>query len=111
MSSWNYDRTNIIEIKYENLIKDVEMNLFTDIFRFLGFPGLALPLCLDIAWTQSLFSHASPPKNQHVRSGRAAQWRDEFTKPMARAFLDRFGDLLLRLHYEVDDSWVEQLAD
>src|ERR1051326_6653307 len=110
MKSWDYENPCFFEIKYENLIQDHELHIFTELFVFLGFKGLSLPLCLEIAWYSSIFSGKVPKRGKHIRSGAPAQWRSMFTREIAEQFLERFGDILLRLGYERDDSWVESLG-
>lgn len=109
MGSWNYNDENFIEIKYEDLIVDSELALFSQIFLFLGLSGPALPACLDIAWSRSLFSGALKKNGVHIRSGKPKQWRNIFTKPLAYEFQELFGDVLVRLGYEADASWIDEL--
>ena len=110
MGGWNYANENIIEVKYEDLIVDNELELFSRIFLFLGLSGPALPVCLDVAWTRSIFSGALKKHGVHIRSGRPQQWRNVFTKALGREFLGQFGDVLVRLGYETDASWINELA-
>ncbi len=39
------------------------------------------------------------------RKGLVGVWKTEFTLEQKRLFRDRYNDLLIRLNYEVDDSW------
>lgn len=107
MSSWDYDDENYYEIKYEDLIMDYDLRLFHDIFLHLGFTGAAIPLCLKAAYDNSLFS-GRVEKRLHVRSGKPQQWLRYFDMKNQLKFIGLFGDVLIRLGYEIDQSWVRE---
>jgi hypothetical protein len=107
---WDYRNASFFEVKYEDLITDVDLHMFAEIFKFLGFKGLSLPLCLEVAWYSSVFSGRVTRPGVHIRSGAPAQWRTLFTREIAGEFLRRFDDILTELGYEPDDSWVDRLA-
>jgi hypothetical protein len=44
----------------------------------------------------------------HYRKGVAGDWGHYFTSAHAETFADRFGDLLIKLGYEEDHSWVDR---
>jgi hypothetical protein len=111
LASWNYANPNVFEIKYEDLIQDRSLELFSKMFRSLGFGGLSLAFCLECAWYKSIFSGQVRSSGVHVRSGAPKQWEKYFTKQLARDFLDRFGNVLVRLGYEADDTWAERARD
>jgi hypothetical protein len=102
MLAWNYRNPVFYEAKYEDLIEDVELRRFRDIFTFLGYPENQMAELLQIAFDGSLFSGRT---SAHVRSGKPRQWQSYFTKPLHRQFLDHFGDALVRLGYEQNDQW------
>lgn len=104
MTNWDYENPNFFEIKYENLIKDVDLILFHEIFTFLGFPGRAIPDLLTIAYNKSLFS-GRKKKSKHVRSGKSKQWKQYFKQCHKDRFLELFGDILIQLGYEQDNDW------
>ncbi len=66
---WDYNNSNFLEIKYENLIEDNNLALFYQIFAFLGFPEKLIPSLLEIAHKNSIFS-GQVKKSIHVRSGK-----------------------------------------
>jgi Sulfotransferase domain len=109
ISLWNYKNRNMFEVKYEDLIQDYRLDIFSTMFRFLGFGGLSLAYCLESAWYTSLFSGKVRKSGVHVRSGAPKQWEKYFTKGLAQDFLDRFGDVLVRLGYEANDEWARNL--
>jgi lipopolysaccharide transport system ATP-binding protein len=44
-------------------------------------------------------------RGSHERKGVAGDWRNHFTDRVAKAFKDRYGDLLVATGYEKDDRW------
>jgi hypothetical protein len=105
------DRSNAFECKYEDLIQDVEMVLFTRIAAHLGFSRQELQVCRNAFWRNSLFGRKADSKDsdEHIRSGEARQWMKVFDKPLAEEFAKRFKDALVRLGYESDKSWIDKL--
>jgi hypothetical protein len=59
----------LIEIKYEDLIQDIDLNLSRDIVQFLGFNEKIISRLLKIAYNNSLFSGFISNK-KHIRSGK-----------------------------------------
>ena len=108
MLAWDYRREEFLEMKYETLIEDHDLLHFHRVFTFLGFPGEVMPSLLSIAWAGSLFSGRIGPST-HVRSGRGGQWRRHFKAIHGRRFVELFGDALVRLGYEEDDRWLEEI--
>lgn len=104
MTSWDYDNPDFIEMKYEDLIEDVNLKLFHEIFSFLGFSGKQIPRLLQIAWDNSLFS-GNKDGHKHVRSGASKQWPKHFNSVIKANFVDCFGDCLIKLGYEEDNNW------
>lgn len=105
MLAWNYANQRFYEAKYEDLIEDVELRRFREIFAFLRFPESEMEELLRIAYDNSLFSGKLSASTEHIRSGRPRQWHSYFTKSLHHEFLDLFGDALVRLGYEQDDQW------
>jgi hypothetical protein len=111
MLDWRYDRTNCLDIRYEDLRLDRSMELWSQILTFLGFDESEHNACRECFWTHSLFGGAALLDRGHVRSGDVAQWKREFTPKLAQAFVYRFPDALQMLGYEPDDRWIEQLEE
>lgn len=103
--NWNYNQPSFYEIKYESLIKDIDLKLFHEIFLFLGFPGSVMPSLLSIAYKNSLFSKQIKP-SEHVRSGKSNQWKKYFNPKLRDRFVELFGDGLIKLGYTDDKNWV-----
>ncbi|HEY1707261.1 MAG TPA: sulfotransferase domain-containing protein [Rhizomicrobium sp.] len=108
MHDWKYDRSDCFECKYEELILDTDMTLFTQIARHLGFNDAELEICRKQFWRYSLFGQQSKRK-KHIRSGASEQWREVFDRSLGEAFLERFGNVLVKMGYEKDDSWLGTL--
>jgi hypothetical protein len=106
MQRWNYANPYFHEVKYEELIDDVNLTLFHNLFCFLGFPGSIPPSLLAISYKNSLFSGIHH-KSIHIRSGKKNQWRNYFKGFHNDRFLELFGDVLLQLGYEADDNWAD----
>ena len=104
MSRWDYGNPSFMETKYEDLIRDRNLVLFDEIFRFLGFPDECLPEVRRIAYENSLFSRKHKPDG-HIRCGSPSQWRLYFGPAHSRRFLEVYGDVLIQLGYENDDRW------
>jgi hypothetical protein len=104
MLAWDYGNPRFIEARYEDLVQDEELEWFRRVFEFLGYQGERLEGMLRIAHENSLFS-GKVASSGHVRSGRPRQWQGHFTPALGRRFLRLFGDALVRLGYEADDSW------
>lgn len=104
MLAWDYRNPRVFEAKYEDLIVDAELRCFRKIFAFLGFSFSQMERLLDIAYANSLFSgQISDP--EHIRSGRPQQWEIYFNENHKKRFRELFGDALIRLGYEKNQSW------
>ena len=109
MLRWRYDRPNCFEARYEELRQDAELRYWRRITAFLGFDVAEQEICDARFWRNSLFGGLSRFGNKHVRSGDIGQWRQEFTVPLAYAFLGRFPGGLQTLGYETDHNWILEL--
>jgi hypothetical protein len=106
MANWRYGRANCFEARYEALRQDTELAYWTRIAGFLGFDESEQQSCRRRFWQNSLFGGLSRLGNKHVRSGDVAQWKREFNRELAYAFLDRFPAMLQSLAYEPDNQWL-----
>jgi hypothetical protein len=106
MLNWDYENPNFFEVKYEDLINDMDLLLFHRIFTFLGFSGQTIPRILEIAYQNSLFSD-NIPKSVHVRSGESGQWKQYFKPAHRRRFVELFGEALVTLGYEKNNAWAD----
>jgi hypothetical protein len=104
MKAWNYDNNSFIEVKYEKLIIDYDLELFRKIFTFLGFSEQSIPQLLNIAHENSLFS-GNIKQSVHVRSGKSSQWVKYFKPHHKKRFIELYGDVLIYLGYEQNHDW------
>ena len=109
MLSWQYGQANCFEARYENLRQDLQLTYWRRISAFLGFDEYEQEVACRRFWQNSLFGGLSRLGNKHVRSGKVAQWKREFTRELAQAFLKKFPGALQSLGYETNNSWVSQL--
>lgn len=106
MLAWDYECPFFMELKYEDLIQDYDLKLFHEIFTFLGFPGSVIPSLLAISFNKSLFS-GKAKKSIHIRSGKAKQWEQKLKPMHKKRFVELFGEGLIKLGYEKDNSWAD----
>jgi hypothetical protein len=107
--AWRYGRANCFEARYEDLRLDTQLEYWRRITSFLGFRGADQKIVDRRFWQNSLFGGLSRLGNRHVRSGEVAQWKREFTRDLAFAFLTKFPDALQTLGYEMNNAWVLKL--
>lgn len=107
MAAWDYAmKDTCFEAKYEDLIIDRDLKIFTPMMQFLGFEGPRLEMALKFVRELSLFGGAagSDPAD-HIRSGEGRQWVRTFTPELKAAFKERFPDALQKLGYEAGADW------
>ncbi len=110
IDNWDYNNPAFIEVKYEDLILDVDLFLFHKIFTFWGFSGEVIPELLRIAYDNSIFS-GNLRKSVHIRSAQQHQCKKYF-KPQHKAkFLELYGDILIKLGYEKNNDWADHRGE
>lgn len=107
MKSWDYHREDCLEIRYEDFIKDSNLERTVDLFRWIGIPGIALGNALTIAYHSSLWP-GSRLKSDHVRSGQPGGWKKYFTRSVAERFEAEHGQFLRSANYTTDESWIRE---
>ena len=107
LRAWDDEDPRFLRVKYEDLINDDRLHHFHRIFDFLELPSEALPAAFDCAWKNSLFS-GQVNRPIHVRTGQPGDWRNHFKARHKQAVQEACGDLLVRLGYEEDASWVKE---
>lgn len=118
MAKWQFDPSKYFEVRYEDVIEDPSMVVFSEIFDKAGMTEEEKSAALDVVWENSIFGGLSGEKSRksvhvqgalHIRSGSSGQWRDEFTPAVAKVFSERHQSLLEKYGYETDRSWVSSL--
>ncbi len=102
MQTWNFNNSNIIEKKYEDIIGN-EIECFRDIFVHYGFCPEMITRGLQIVEMYSLKNR--PKTDKHIRKGLSSQWMLEFSPFHKRLFKELTGNLLITLGYEQDMNW------
>ena len=95
-------------VRYETWMTDPDMADFEATMQKLGFTGEKLAVAKDTFFQFSLFGERKHV-DQHTRSGKVEQWRKIYTREMGKAFLELYGDALIRLGYEQNHDWVHAL--
>jgi hypothetical protein len=115
--SWNrfceawLERQDCIHTSYEAMTVDAETELARIVEGIAGAPPA------DEAVAASVQNYAfeavanrqrgTEDPTQFVRKGVPGDWRDKFNREARRLFRAYAGEMLIRLGYERDDSWVE----
>lgn len=107
MMNWNYQNRHFFEAKYEQLVLDESLQLFNEIFRFLGFNNSKIPSLLKIAAHHSLFG-GTDMSIKHIRSGKPGEWKKYFSKQHKLRFVELYGNALAELGYELNNDWVDR---
>jgi len=112
MCSWDYERKNCVEIKYEDLVDDMEGYLFAKCLRKLGVDDeylveYGVKVFLQNHKFVGLMTQGS--LKGHIRD-EETPWKSEFSKDFARFYCDEYGEVLIKLGYESSDQWVNSIG-
>lgn len=105
--NWDYTNKNILELKFENIISSFDHS-FCMMFDHLGFSKSETYKSMKIARKHDLKrkSFEEIQKMNHVSSEKIVKkWEDYFEEEHKKAFLDKFGNLLVDLGYETTANW------
>ena len=114
IEEWDYNQPNVLELKFEELIADIEGVLFKA-FAFIGLlpeneegPRLALREAIAKHQFKKLSKGRAPGEEDvthHYRHGVAGDWKRYFSTRHKQWFKDRYLQLLIKTGYETDSSW------
>ena len=109
LADWDYDDPASFEFRYEDIISD-EDAVFRRMFEHYGFHERAVERSVDIARQFSFQKRTGrelgdAQDNSHIRSGKLAQWTQEFSPAHKARFKELHGDTLIQLGYEQDLNW------
>lgn len=109
MMAWDYADPNIIEIRFEDLVRDPKGE-FGKVFRKYGFDDAAVENGLRLVERFSFERMAGRRPGQedrrhHFRRGVPGDWRRHFSDRHRRLFKRLYPGVLQRLGYETDDDW------
>ena len=104
---------NMSLVKYEDLHTNGEATLARVVSELSGEP--ADPDQIREALNRFMFGKQSARRNHpgsaaHLRKGKAGDWVNHFTPTAARLFDRACGDMLIKMGYERDHSWVESVG-
>lgn len=97
--------SGFVTVRYEDWMTDETMAGFAAVMAQMGLIDQECDLAKQVFHRWSLFGRGNKA-DAHARSGKVAQWRTVFTRPIAEAFLEVHGDALITLGYETDHDWV-----
>tara|TARA_R110002073_G_scaffold118918_5_gene259225 strand:+ start:147395 stop:148228 length:834 start_codon:yes stop_codon:yes gene_type:complete len=91
------------DVKYEELILDVDMMLWHELMVGLGLGGRDLIRAIKAFWESSVFGDmknaAASGTHKHIRDGRARQWETQLSDVGLGLIEDAFGDVIVGLGY------------
>ena len=100
----------VVEVRYESMLQDQGLEL-QRIFTHLQVAGdakVAESCAAAVTFEKTTQRSAGQADNlAKARKGIAGDWKRFFTRTDARQFQQLTGDLLQRLGYEKDDSWID----
>lgn len=111
MASWDYDQKNSIELKYEELLDDLNGELFARCLRKLGVGSedvvdFGVKIFLE---NHKYVSLGANSLQGHIRE-KETSWRNEFSKDFAKFYCAEYGELLVKLGYEPSEQWVYAIS-
>ncbi len=96
---------NCLAIRFEDLASE---NRDAVIRQMAEFYALHCPENCDAdTWVEHMRASIAPQKSHTFRTGQKSGWQKEFTGEQRRLFADLTGDLLIRLGYETNETWVD----
>ena len=98
MQSWDYSSSNVLLLKYEDVI-DHEEEFFEILFNHYNFPKEWLSDFLKIVSKHSR-KNARLSEKSHTRNGSAKQWASEFDDDIQAEFNSFYPTLLNKTGYE-----------
>jgi hypothetical protein len=107
--AWRYDDKRFFEARYEALHADRSGTLFATIAGHLQFNPVEAAAAIAVFTRTTIAGKPVPPGHPHIRSGEPAQWRRSWRRWQGERFLAVHGDCLVRLRYESDDGWLDDL--
>jgi hypothetical protein len=106
MVDWDYGNSNILEVKFEDMMKNYDQT-FQNIFSHIGLSPSQHAIARDIAAKHDLGRKSEKEINnmKHVSSRESSKWQEYFEDVHKQVFQDKFGDILVRLNYENNSNW------
>lgn len=105
LEAWDLDDPDILEVPYEDLMGKERDQLYHDIFEHFNLPddqtdiGVELMRLFEAKRRTGRTKDASSAKNQHIRSGRKEQWREELSPEHLEYLEVQLGPVLRKFGY------------
>ncbi len=113
MLAWDYDDPRHIEWRYEDMMEDHDQAAFNAALETAGYAKPDRAEMCRVFWERSLFGGADQPGggsgSAHITSGKTRRWKTELPGEFAREYASVFGEALIKLGYETDESWLKTL--
>jgi len=109
MNTWYYDDLDILEIKFESLTQN-PFEIFSKIFNHIEIEIEKdhLTSILDEFSFKKLSGGRKKGEedvSNHFRKGVPGDWKNHFTQEHIDHFKEKWGDLIIKLGYEKDNTW------
>ncbi len=101
---------NYLLIRYENLLSDTAGQMHR-VLKFLGCScqDSDLEKVIDEYAFKTITGGTSERRNSLIRKGRSGDWKNYIDKELMKILGRPFADLLIKLGYEKDNGWIENL--
>jgi hypothetical protein len=117
MLAWDRTGPNTVDVRYEDMIVDVDCVQFRAILTDFAIEGIDIDRAVHSFWLHSLFGGVAQEENLgeqhalHITSGSVAQWKTQMPRTLAEIYADQYGPALKTLGYADDDSWVMECPE
>jgi hypothetical protein len=105
MRAWQLNSPDLLEVKLETIARDFDATMRT-IFHHLGFTEAEMPVVMEAAAREDIrrMDDAAIAANPHIHSREISKWRGILSPGQVRRFEQRYGDLIVRLGYELSNQ-------
>ncbi len=117
MLAWDRTGPNTVDVRYEDMIIDVDCVRFREILTEFAIEGIDIDRAIHSFWLHSLFGGVAEEGDlgrqhaSHIASGSVAQWKTQMPRALAEIYADQHGEALKTLGYADDDSWVMECPE
>ncbi len=92
MDAWPYDHPRQVTVRYEDLMQDMDGDLFADAIQIWGLSEEETQSAVETFWSKSLFGGQarSLARTGHVQSGKIERWRSELPNSVLQVLTCKF---------------------
>jgi hypothetical protein len=105
LEGWDMENPDILEVRFDEISGNNREKVYCDMFEFLEYDGEQLDIAIDLMRlfeakrrTGRLLA-AADAKNEHIRSGRSEQWREELGQEHLAYIEAQLGPVLRKFGY------------